>query len=65
LTTGPFARSIALIRREADEGPSREQLVDPPHRREDVIVIGGRPRTVDAGSRHAEQRALPAIDSSG
>ena len=40
----------------AEEGPSREELVDPPHHRQNVIVIGGRRRTVDAGSRHAEQR---------
>jgi hypothetical protein len=43
----------------AEEWPGGEQLVDPPHQHE-IVVIGGRGRSVQARSCNAEQSALPA-----
>src|ERR1700730_18350325 len=40
----------------AEERPGGEQLVDPPHQRE-IVVIGRRGRSVDARARNAEQCA--------
>jgi len=44
----------------AEERPSREQLVDPPHQRQIVVIVGRRRRSIDAGAGNAEQHALPA-----
>jgi hypothetical protein len=43
----------------AEKGPCGEQLVDPPHQ-PDIVVVGSRPWPIDTGSRNAEQRALAA-----
>jgi hypothetical protein len=43
----------------AEERPGREQLVDPLHQRPILVVCGPR-RPIDAGARHAQERALPA-----
>jgi hypothetical protein len=43
----------------AEEWPGGEQLVDPPHQHE-IVVIGGSGRSVQARSCNAEQLALPA-----
>ena len=42
----------------AEEWPTGEQLIDPPHQCK--VVVGGRQRRLDAGACNAEQLALPA-----
>src|SRR5262249_44048943 len=48
----------------AEEWPGGEQLVDPPHQHE-IVVIGGRGRSVQARSCNAQQLALPAQRTHG
>jgi hypothetical protein len=55
LTAWTCPRSIAATR----ERPGSEQLVDPPHQGE-IVVVGRRRRPIDAGARDAEQLALSA-----
>jgi hypothetical protein len=49
LTARPSARSVIVIRC-AEKRPGGEQLVDPPHQRE-IVVIGGQGRPVEVHSR--------------
>jgi hypothetical protein len=54
----PFAIEHRHHPPRAQERPGREQLVDPPHQL-NVVVIGRR-RPIYARSRNAQQLALPA-----
>jgi hypothetical protein len=59
LTGCPCASSIVVIRREPRNG--REQLVDPAHQRQIVVVIGGGGRRpIDARARNTHQLAWAA-----
>jgi hypothetical protein len=59
IDTKPFAIEHRRHPPRAQEWPGREQLVDPPHQL-NVVVIGRPRRPIYARSRNAQQLALPA-----
>jgi hypothetical protein len=56
----PFAAQHRRHPPRAEERPSHEQRIDPPHQRQIAVVVGRPLRPVNPGARQRRQHAPPA-----